>query len=328
MNMLPKKDIIEEVAQIKGISEAFIEKDWFVTQAIKIISNINFDDYTIVFTGGTALSKAHHLIQRFSEDVDFRVIAQRLEQVSKSQQSKNLSTFKAAIISNLRTYFEINDEQITARNGNKFVAIEINYPSFFTRANTLRPHILLELTVSQLLLPAISLPVSSIINQVSRQQAEITNIQCINPVENAADKLSAITWRIADRVRGSENDSPDIVRHIHDLAILKDLAITNTQFSDLVKSALERDKNRSERIKDLSLTQKLSNVIHILSSDLKYPKEYERFVNTMSYANSDSVPPFKAVVASVTELVKWVIKTHNIELTEKKNIFQTKIKER
>ena len=57
MNMLPKKDIIEEVAQIKGISEAFIEKDWFVTQAIKIISNINFDDYTIVFTGGTALSK-------------------------------------------------------------------------------------------------------------------------------------------------------------------------------------------------------------------------------------------------------------------------------
>lgn len=310
MNMLPKKNIIEEVAQIKGISEAFIEKDWFVTQAIKIISNINYEDYTIVFTGGTALSKAHHLIQRFSEDVDFRVITPSLEQVSKSQQSKNLSTFKAAIISNLRTYFEINDEQITARNGNKFIAIEINYPTLFTRANALRPHILLELTVSELLLPAISLPVSSIINQVAKQQAEIENIPCINPIENAADKLSAITWRIADRVRGSENDSPDIVRHIHDLAILKDLAINNnTQFSELVKSALERDKNRSELIKNLSITEKLSNMIQIISSDSEYLKEYERFVNAMSYANSDSVPPYRVAVTSVTELVDWVSKS-------------------
>lgn len=309
MNMLPKKNIIEEVAQIKGISEAFIEKDWFVTQAIKIISNINYEDYTIVFTGGTALSKAHHLIQRFSEDVDFRVINPSLEQVSKSQQSKNLSAFKAVIISNLRTFFEINDEQITARNGNKFVAIEINYPTLFTRANALRPHILLELTVSELLLPAISLPVSSIINQVSKQRAEIENILCINPVENAADKLSAITWRIADRVRGSENDSPDIVRHIHDLAILKDLAITNTQFSELVKSALEKDKNRSELIKNLSITEKLSNMIQIISSDSEYIKEYERFVNAMSYSNSDSVPPYRAAIESVTELVDWVSKS-------------------
>lgn len=307
--MLPKKDVIVEVAQIKGISEAFIEKDWFVTQAIKIISGIHFEDYTIVFTGGTALSKAHQLIQRFSEDVDFRVLTPKLEQVNKSQQSKILSTFKSLIIRHLREYFEINDEQITARNGNKFVAIEINYPTFFTRADVLRPHVLLELTVSELLLPVVYLPVSSIINQVSKQRAEIENIPCINPVENAADKLSAITWRIADRVRGSENDSPDIVRHIHDLAILKDLAINNARFTELVKLALERDKNRSERIKALSINEKLSNMIHIISSDSEYPKEYERFVNTMSYANNDSVPPFKASVTSVTELVDWVNKS-------------------
>jgi predicted nucleotidyltransferase component of viral defense system len=94
MNTLPKKEIIEEVAQIKGISEAFIEKDWFVTQVIKIISNVVFEDYSIVFTGGTALSKAYGLIQRFSEDVDFRVIAPSLKDFSKSQQIKILSTFK------------------------------------------------------------------------------------------------------------------------------------------------------------------------------------------------------------------------------------------
>jgi hypothetical protein len=303
MNMLPQKEIIEEVAQIVGISEAFIEKDWFVTQVIKIISNITFENYSIVFSGGTALSKAHGLIQRFSEDIDFKVITPSLMQFNRTQQIKILSTFKKEIVRKLREHFDINDEQVTANNGNKFIAIEINYPTFFTRENALRPHILLEFTVSELLLPAINLPVSSMINQVAKWQAEIDDIACINPVENAADKLSAIAWRIAERVRGGENDSPDIVRHIHDLAILKDLAINNPNFPALVKSAMERDKNRSELIKSLSMQEKLLNVLNIISTDSEYSKEYERFVNAMSYANNGSVPTFKMALERVRELV-------------------------
>lgn len=92
--MLPKKAIIEEVARIKGISDAFIEKDRFVTQVIKLLSTIRFQDFSIVFTGGTALSKAHGLLERFSEDIDFRVIVPSLAAQSKSQQSKILSTLK------------------------------------------------------------------------------------------------------------------------------------------------------------------------------------------------------------------------------------------
>jgi predicted nucleotidyltransferase component of viral defense system len=140
MNIFPQKEIIEEVAQIKGISEAFIEKDWFVTQVIKIISNVTFENYSIVFSGGTALSKAHGLIQRFSEDIDFKVITPSLSQLNRTQQSKILSTFKKEIVRKIREHFDINDEQVIANNGNKFIAIEINYPTFFTRADALRPH--------------------------------------------------------------------------------------------------------------------------------------------------------------------------------------------
>jgi predicted nucleotidyltransferase component of viral defense system len=311
MNTPPKKELIEEVAQIKGISEAFIEKDWFVTQVIKIVSEIVFEDYRIVFTGGTSLSKAHGIIQRFSEDIDFRVIAPSVELLSKTQQSKILSTFKKEIVRSLRLHFDINDEQISANNGNKFVAIELNYPTYFTRADALRPHILLEFTVSEPLLPAIDLPVSSMINQVANQIPEIDKIACVNPVENAADKLSAITWRIAERVRGSKNDSPDIVRHIHDLAIMKDLALENPNFPVLVNTALNRDKNRSELIKDLSSSEKLSNVMNIISSDTEYVREYDRFVNAMSYANNDTIPTFKIALQNVGELVDKVISVNN-----------------
>ena len=128
----------------------------------------------------------------------------------------------------------------------------------------------------------------------------------MTPVENAADKLSAITWRIAERIRGSENDSPDIVRHIHDLAILKNLAMKHQTFVELVIAAIERDKNRSEAIKSLSMKEKLFNVLNIIDTDSEYPKEYERFVNAMSYANNNSVPTFKIALDSVYEMVNFV----------------------
>lgn len=307
MNTPPKRELIEEVAQIKGISEAFIEKDWFVTQVIKIVSQIVFEDFGIVFTGGTSLSKAHGIIQRFSEDVDFWVIAPSVELLNKTQQSKILSTFKKEIVRSLRLHFDIIDEQISANNGNKFVAIELNYPTYFSRADALRPHILLEFTVSESLLPSIDLSVSSMINEVAKQSPEIDKIACVNPVENAADKLSAITWRIAERVRGSQNDSPDVVRHIHDLAIMKNLALENPNFSGLVNIALNRDRNRSELIKDLSLLEKLLNVMNIISTDTEYVREYDRFVNAMSYANNDSIPSFKIALKHVGELVNKAI---------------------
>lgn len=307
MNMFPKKELIEEVAEIKGISAAFIEKDWFVTQVIQLISVISYEDYTIVFTGGTALSKAYNLINRFSEDVDFRISAPNLELVSKTQQSKLLSGFKKYVIQQLQTQFEIDGSQITARNANRFFSVELNYPTYFSRADALRPHILIELTVSELNLPALQKSVSSMINQVAKKPSEITQISCINPVESAADKLSAITWRIAERVRGSENDSPDIVRHLHDLAILKDLALENSQFSNLVSKALERDNNRSELLQGFSVEEKFAQLLNTINSDSAYPNEYKRFVNAMSYAESDKIPTFQNAINSIIALINRVV---------------------
>ena len=183
MNVLPEKSIIEEVASIKGISESFVEKDWYVTQVIKTVSEITYQDFQIIFTGGTALSKAHNLILRFSEDVDFRVITPRLGKETKSKQKKILSEFKQTIIASFKTAFRINEEKVFARNGNQFFALEIDYPTFFPRADALRPHILVEFTVSSLAFPAIYLPVSSFVNELTRQLPE--------PVQQ---KLQDISW--------------------------------------------------------------------------------------------------------------------------------------
>ncbi|WP_410492559.1 nucleotidyl transferase AbiEii/AbiGii toxin family protein [Chitinophaga sp. YR573] len=83
-----------------------------------------------MFTGGTALSKAHGLIQRFSEDIDFRIITPCLAQKSRSEQKRLLSTFKHVVIVELKTVFLMNEAHIMARNENHFFSIEINYHIF------------------------------------------------------------------------------------------------------------------------------------------------------------------------------------------------------
>jgi hypothetical protein len=52
----------------QGLRPAIIEKDYFVTEALRIIAAMAGDK--IIFKGGTSLSKGWNLIQRFSEDID------------------------------------------------------------------------------------------------------------------------------------------------------------------------------------------------------------------------------------------------------------------
>jgi predicted nucleotidyltransferase component of viral defense system len=55
------------------ISQTFIEKDYWITRALQRMSQ-NPNAEKVVFKGGTSLSKAYRLTNRFSEDIDIAVI--------------------------------------------------------------------------------------------------------------------------------------------------------------------------------------------------------------------------------------------------------------
>lgn len=311
MSMSLDKLLLEEIALVKsGISEAFIEKDWFVTQVIMLLAESQHPDFSLVFTGGTSLSKAHKLIERFSEDIDFRVIAPSFQLHAKSKVRKALSDFKKQIIELLEKQFNILE--VIAKDGNKHITINMAYPTICTPSEALRPHIKLELTLSSLLLPSVLLPVSSFINEVLRKEPEISEMACINPVENAADKLSALVWRIPSRIRGEGDKQPDIVRHLHDLAKLSDQAITHKSFTELAIQTIERDAKRAQRLTSLSSLDKLNKMIEILENDKIYPKEYVSFVSEMAYNQETPIPTFEEAFEKLrllTEMIKGELTT-------------------
>jgi predicted nucleotidyltransferase component of viral defense system len=51
-----------------SLTEAFIEKDYYVTEALRIVANQWQNQ--VIFKGGTSLSKGWKLIERFSKDID------------------------------------------------------------------------------------------------------------------------------------------------------------------------------------------------------------------------------------------------------------------
>jgi predicted nucleotidyltransferase component of viral defense system len=58
MNAVPGKAVIEEVALELGIDPAFVEKDWYVVQLIREITNPELLGAQVIFTGGTSLSNS------------------------------------------------------------------------------------------------------------------------------------------------------------------------------------------------------------------------------------------------------------------------------
>ncbi len=63
---------IEAAAERLGVAATAVEKDYWVTQALRVLAGGFPDDF--VFKGGTSLSKGYGLIERFSEDIDLLII--------------------------------------------------------------------------------------------------------------------------------------------------------------------------------------------------------------------------------------------------------------
>jgi hypothetical protein len=107
MNAVPDKAAIEEVALELGIDPAFVEKDWYVVQIIKEITSMESLGAQVIFAGGTALSKAHRLLQRFSEDIDFRLILPQDAAATKSRQRKLLSAIRDRLHGMITAHFPL-----------------------------------------------------------------------------------------------------------------------------------------------------------------------------------------------------------------------------
>ena len=91
----------------QGKRAALIEKDYYVTEALRVIAEVAGEE--VIFKGGTSLSKGWNLIHRFSEDIDLFLDPEGL---GKKTIDKRLKKIRDAIINGVPLEF-LPDESRT-----------------------------------------------------------------------------------------------------------------------------------------------------------------------------------------------------------------------
>jgi hypothetical protein len=229
--------VIEEST---GIPAAHVEKDFWVTEALRAAAALAASEKTtIVFKGGTSLSKAHRLIRRFSEDIDLLVV---VPGDSKVAADRCLKSITAAVGEALGV--EGSLDAGTATRGRKRTT-SFEYPARHHHGG-LRPGVLLELGARGGMLPAEAVTIGSLIAEhggsmgldVEFEEADPFEIRAIHTVRTLVEKLmilhhAAVLGDRAERVR--------LVRHYYDVWCLLNDASTLSALTVWPCDALARE---------------------------------------------------------------------------------------
>jgi predicted nucleotidyltransferase component of viral defense system len=163
---IPKQTKINaytQVAEDAGIPPYAVEKDWWVVQILAAIYEMEAGKY-LIFKGGTSLSKAWGLIDRFSEDVDLaldrkfigfsgEINGSQIKKYRKITGQYISEKFCAELENRLKekglTDIALHYIEPEASDADP-VQVEILYPKAVDYPGTVQPRVMLEISISSL----------------------------------------------------------------------------------------------------------------------------------------------------------------------------------
>ena len=218
---------VTRIADATGIPAAHIEKDFWVTEVLRRAAAASTSTRcSVIFKGGTSLSKAHRLIQRFSEDVDLIVV---LPQGGKGAADRTLKAFEAA--AEASTGIGSTTDPSTVTKGVKRSAT-FNYPTS-RPTGLLKPGVLMELGTRGGALPYRRLPIQSLIAEhaeivglpIDFDEAAPIGLLVLDPVRTLVEKLVLLHHAAS---QGDQRRQTLTARHYYDIdRLLRDETILN-----------------------------------------------------------------------------------------------------
>jgi len=229
-----KVQILQQTGEARGLPAFVVEKDWWVCIILKVIFQSQYAD-SIIFKGGTSLSKAYGLIERFSEDIDLIIDRHLLgfdELVSKSAIKRLRKTSGGFIINEFREELIVQLDKLGVSRDlydiryNEHVddtsdpnTLEIYYSSAVpVSGHYIQQRVLLEMGARSLTEPIEQKPIVSFIDEAYpttsfAQQA--FDVKVVLPIRTFIEKVLLLHEEFSkpiDRIRVDR-----LTRHFYDL---------------------------------------------------------------------------------------------------------------
>jgi predicted nucleotidyltransferase component of viral defense system len=300
---------LRPIADFFGLpGTAAVAKDFHVVRAIRALADVKATPFSLVFGGGTALARAHRLVRRMSEDVDFKVVPLAAAPVSKSALHRQLSALRARVTETLLaagfTFDPTDPANLKSRNESRYTIWHLPYP-FTDRAGGLRPTIQIELTYAPLRTAPVARSLASFVAEATGEAPEVPAISCVGIAETAAEKLVSLTRRTAMDLAGlARNVDPTLVRHIYDLHMMRDLfnpAELAALARDIAAADAEEFRNQYPAYA-ADITGETRKAIEALRTDPLHRERYAGFVADMVYGER---PEFDDALKTVTD-IDWL----------------------
>lgn len=216
------QDAVLATAQKFGIREVYIEKDYWVTYALRQIFASKLGN-KVVFKGGTSLSKCYNLIKRFSEDID--LVALHGAEESSSQKKAQLKMISNCISGILP---EVEIAGVTNKYGMIRKTAHTYPQSFRGYYGQVLDVIVIEATWLGHFEPYSKLEVKSLIAEMMLEmnQHGVINEYSLEPFEvSVLDAERTLCEKIMSLVRFSFTENPifdlrNKVRHMYDIHLL------------------------------------------------------------------------------------------------------------
>lgn len=226
-----------------GINQIAIEKDWWVTVTLKALFQTDCRD-SLIFKGGTSLSKGFNIIERFSEDIDLAISHSffGIEKTNKSQRDKLKKlarryiqeTLSAQLDAQLKDmgitgYTIENVTQVQDKNGEwkpidsdkDPTVILLHYPSIVEDTiSYISPRVKIEISCLSMDEPTEERDIHSLICETFEEEDTDANckIRTVVPTRTFLEKL----FLLAEEFQKDKPRSVRMSRHLYDLEKLMD----------------------------------------------------------------------------------------------------------
>lgn len=300
--------IFAEIADALGLaSPAIPEKDFYAVEALKCLGEISSDVYSLVFVGGTCLSKVHINTYRMSEDIDIKlVLNDEYEQKTKAFLKTSRKDIYRLISSLIDEHPNLKLKSHDIKNEYCYQQFIIEYPKKHTSVDSLRPHIKLDITEAPVIESPIKSSISSLYTELSQLEPEINAFSCATINEIASEKLVGLLRRIAYKARNNTfNEDPALIRHAYDLHLIytnrSNVNLPNPYIQKVIDLDIKRFGNRHNEFTS-DPVRELNFGLTKLNENTVYQERYDKYIVPLIYR--DNPASWHEAIESVESLMK------------------------